>query len=276
MQDFAGCRLIFDNIDDLNNFRDHFHEDTVNHKFNHKLKHSKEKFDYIKNPKSTGYRSIHDVFIHRPLPNKGKGTANKPWHGLLVEIQYRTRIQNAWATAVEISDLIGDERTKFTFDKTPRVEFFSVASEIIARKHEGLKHAYLDKTTDELRSMLNELEKTTKILENLNLLSVFEIDPKKFGEHTVLNLVKTYDSSKPSQLDFFKPTPIKLDLFDSVELKVTSYRTGGKAIKAANEAEASEDSLNAVYVHSNNPAHLKTAYLNYFNDSTDFVGLLER
>ena len=58
MDDVAGCRIIFGNIQDLNEFRVEFHKS----RFKHKMRNSIDKYDYIKNPKNTGYRGIHDVY----------------------------------------------------------------------------------------------------------------------------------------------------------------------------------------------------------------------
>jgi putative GTP pyrophosphokinase len=49
MDDVAGCRLIFDSIDDLRRFRTAFH----NARFNHKRKNDDDKYDYIKTPNPT-------------------------------------------------------------------------------------------------------------------------------------------------------------------------------------------------------------------------------
>jgi ppGpp synthetase/RelA/SpoT-type nucleotidyltranferase len=89
MDDVAGCRLIFPTIEGLKAFRDRLHRA----KFKHVLKNAKEKYDYILKPTPRGYRGIHDIYECRA---GGKSTIH---NGLLIEIQYRTRIQHAWATA---------------------------------------------------------------------------------------------------------------------------------------------------------------------------------
>lgn len=84
MDDVAGCRLIFDTIEELYTFRAQLHTA----KFKHTLRNSPEKYDYIQHPKPTGYRGIHDVYIYNV-----KSKTNQKCNGLNVEIQYRTRIQ---------------------------------------------------------------------------------------------------------------------------------------------------------------------------------------
>jgi putative GTP pyrophosphokinase len=104
MDDVAGCRLIFRSIKDLYAFRARFHKA----KFNHKLRNDPDKYDYIKNPKQTGYRGIHDVYEYIVNSEAGKALA-----GLYIEIQYRTLVQHAWATAVEVIGFITQSQPKF-------------------------------------------------------------------------------------------------------------------------------------------------------------------
>ncbi|MGV7171961.1 RelA/SpoT domain-containing protein [Xanthomonas axonopodis pv. ricini] len=69
MDDVAGCRLIFRNEKELRKFRRSLHEA----RFNHKLRHESDKYDYIENPKGTGYRGIHDVYEYDVNSEAGKG-----------------------------------------------------------------------------------------------------------------------------------------------------------------------------------------------------------
>lgn len=57
MDDVAGCRLIFETVRDLYAFRSEFHRA----RFNHKRRNELDRYDYIKGPKITGYRGVHDV-----------------------------------------------------------------------------------------------------------------------------------------------------------------------------------------------------------------------
>jgi len=59
MDDVAGCRLIFKDVEELRQFREAFHNRS---RFDHKLKNDPDKYDYIAHPKESGYRGIHDVY----------------------------------------------------------------------------------------------------------------------------------------------------------------------------------------------------------------------
>lgn len=253
MHDFAGCRMIFYTLDDLYDFRNHIHSSSVMRNVQHSLRHDPNKYDYIENPKFTGYRGIHDVYRHFPRGTE-RGEEKKPWDGLLVELQYRTRAQHAWATAVEISDLLDGERTKFELDTSERGLFFAIASEIIARKHEHLEKAFLDRTTDDLQLELQRLERRMGILRRLELLKQFE-DEDSLQKHNVLNIYRKDDGS--------------------LGLEVIPFKTAAPAIERATLLEASDSSLNAVYVRSDNPKQLRSAYRNYFYDPVDFVKIIQ-
>lgn len=255
MHDFAGCRMIFDNLEDLISFRSYIHSPSTMRNVEHELRHKAEpdKYNYIEKPKFTGYRGIHDVYRHFPRGTIRK-QQKKPWDGLLVEIQYRTRAQHAWATAVEISDLIDGEQTKFELDQSERGAFFAIASEIIARQYEGIERRFLDQTNAELRESLQKIEDKLGILRRLKVLKQFE-DEELLQKHNVLNIYRD-DLGKP-------------------ELEVIPFNSAAEAIERASELEDSSSSLNAVYVRSDNPKQLRSAYRNYFYDPIDFVKIIQ-
>jgi putative GTP pyrophosphokinase len=255
MQDFAGCRLIFDDIDDLHEFRDYILSDKILGNVNHKLKHEdKNKYNYIEHPKPTGYRGIHDVFLHNPRPHRRGDTSSSPWQGLMVEVQYRSRPQHAWATALEISDILDRERTKFGFAEDERGQFFAMASEIIARRYEGLRKAFSDMSDKELETKFFQQEDKLNILDRLGAMRQFD-QYAKLRKHNVLNIV--------------------LDDDGEYKLEVEVFSNAQEAIARANEIEAESDSINAVYV-TGEPAQLRSAYRNYFNDPLDFVNMLNK
>lgn len=127
MDDIAGCRMIFQNIKELNSFRERFHAA----RFNHKRRNEADKHDYIKAPKSTGYRGIHDVYEYDVNSDVGHAFA-----GLFVELQYRTVVQHAWATAVEVIGFITESQPKFQEGDKRYENVMVLASEILARVFE--------------------------------------------------------------------------------------------------------------------------------------------
>lgn len=253
MQDFAGCRLIFDSLEDLTRFRDYVHSSKSMEHVIHKLRHELSKYDYIHHPKASGYRGIHDVYAHYPRAHRRGSKESQPWHGLLVEVQYRTRVQHAWATALEISDIVDGQKTKFDLEDTNRVKFFALASEILARFHEGISNAMADRETEDLCKEFAKLESELGILQRLSALNAsggFD----RIKRHNVLNVFKDDDGA--------------------LNLEILTFSSPADAIDKASDLEGSPRSLNAVYVRADNPTQVRSAYRNYFNDPVDFVRLV--
>lgn len=258
MQDFAGCRLIFPDMATLNGFREFLHSSEKMRSVFHVLKHADnaDKYNYFETPKWTGYRGVHEIFIHRPRPHRKGEDVAKPWRNLLCEVQYRTRIQHAWATALEISDFLDGERTKFALpeaEANPRVAFFRLVSELLARVHENAAHALPELSTQQLREQIRDLDAQLGIMGRLRAMRAVEDFPQ-LKRHNVLNVVKNA-SGEP-------------------RLEVFVFNNATDAIEKSQELESSAESLNAVYVASDRPGELRRAYKNYFNDPLDFVELL--
>ena len=255
MQDYAGCRLIFNDNQALLEFREQFHQDLRKRSIDHHLKHDPNKFNYIENPKPSGYRRIHDILVHKPRPHRRDDRTNLAWHGLVAEIQYRTKVQNSWATALEMADLINNTRTKFDLKRNQRFDFFSLISELLARKYEGLKKSHLNLTDQDLIENINKLEEELQILSKLRLLQ-FAPYVEIRSKHLVLSL-SFQDDAK-------------------IQLEVKSFRNGTAALEYANERESNEKVVNAVYARSESAEHLKCAFKNYFNDTKDFLSMLDQ
>ena len=87
MQDIGGCRAVLDTIDQVYQLTESYRNGRGIYEIVHVD-------DYISAPKESGYRSIHLILRYhsRKHPEFSK---------LLLEIQIRTVVQHAWATAVE-------------------------------------------------------------------------------------------------------------------------------------------------------------------------------
>ena len=104
MHDIAGCRLIFKDLANLQNFRD----GVLTSEARHELVGGSDRYNYIGRPKPSGYRGIHDVYRYHVRSIGGENGM-----ACASRYKYRTRVQHAWATAVEISDIVNSTRLKF-------------------------------------------------------------------------------------------------------------------------------------------------------------------
>ena len=240
MNDLAGCRLIFGNIKDLNTFRKKLHKASFKHK-----RVNGDRYNYINEPKSTGYRGIHDVFCYDVNSQRGQ-----VYNGLLIEIQYRTNVQHAWATAVEISDLINKTRVKFDKGAEPKRErFFVLASEYLARKYEDSKGFLPDISDDELIKELNKLENEIHIVRSLK--AVHKVKAKVPNSK---NIILHFNEDK---------------------LEAKGFNSSHKAIDYRNLVETQHPADDVVYVRGENSNQIANAFRNYFRNSEEFVRLIE-
>ena len=236
MHDLAGCRLIFDSIEEIRDFRASFHTTRAKH-----VRDDQDRYDYIARPKPTGYRGIHEVYRYA-----SQSIGGQSYSGLKIEIQYRTRTQHAWATAVEISDLLDGARIKFDQNANPRRErLFVLASEFLARTRENQKGACPDIDDASLCREMQELE----------------------GE---LGVIHTLDMARKSATVIPQKKNIVLHFRDG-ELLAKGFASGPKAMVYRDEVEKQYPSDDVVYVTAQSTGAIADAFRNYFRDAQDFV-----
>ena len=241
MDDVAGCRMIFRNIKELNKFRDNFHKA----KFNHKRRNDPNKYNYIETPRDTGYRGIHDIYEYDVNSESGKSLA-----GLYIEIQYRTLVQHAWATAVEVVGFITESQPKFQQgDKRYEYEM-ALASEILARAHEGLKGPFPEKSDREVLEEFLAIDKELSLLKTLR----------------GLNQAKSEVSDKKNTILIFS---------DKGALEVKSFRDATDALRALFILEEQMPHNDIVLVRADSSKEVREAFRNYFSDAREFIRLID-
>jgi putative GTP pyrophosphokinase len=246
MHDIAGCRVIFPDIDSLTAFR----KDVHGARFSHKRRSiDEEKWNYILHPKKDGYRGIHDVYEYDVRSNQGK-----PWRGLLIEIQYRTLLQHSWATAVEVAGLLTHNNPKFGQGAQEFVDFFSVASELLARRFEKSTSCFPYDDENDLILRLMDLEGKIRILQLFRGVNakVVKID-FKMNNILVFPFVRDIDENS-SELEIYT--------FSSVQSAINRYGEMEKEL---------EGKADVVLVRADNFESMRTAFRNYFADTTEFV-----
>lgn len=244
MYDIAGCRIVLDTLGDLYDFRDSIINST---RFYHKRIKKYHK-NYIRNPKGSGYRGIHDVYSYQCDP---KRTSNN-WNGLFIEIQYRTKYQHAWSTAVEIADIIKHSRTKFSdvADKEQNI-YFQYASEIIARVYEDSKSCCQDMSDAELVSNFLALESKLNMLKILGSMKVLKMDiPESYKRALIIRL---YSEN------------------NEIKIEVHTFKSTAAANRRLFELEKAHPDDDIVLVKADKVSSIKNIFKNYFVDAGDFV-----
>ncbi|MDF3822956.1 RelA/SpoT domain-containing protein [Leptospira sp. 96542] len=241
MDDVAGCRLIFQRMKDLYEFRSAFHEA----RFKHQRRNELDKYDYIKQPKDTGYRGVHDVYEYDVNSEVGKSLA-----GLYVEIQYRTLVQHAWATAVEVIGFVTESQPKFQQGDGRYEKAMALASEILARAHESAKGTYPDLSDRDLVKDFLAMDRELHLLRMLR----------------GLNASDKAVSAKRNAILIMSATG---------ELEVKMFREAPDALRALFELEKEMPDRDIVLVRADTSDEVRIAFRNYFSDARDFIKLIE-
>lgn len=242
MDDIAGCRLIFRNISELDEFRIIFHAA----RFKHVRKNTPDKYNYIIRPKKTGYRGIHDVYEYDVNSQAGKDLT-----GLYVEIQYRTLVQHAWATAVEIIGYITESQPKFQKGDNRYEKAMALASEILSRAFENSTGPFPELTNSEIVRQFNLLDNELSLLQTLR----------------GLNAADEAVSNKKNVI---------LILSISGETEIKAYRDAPEALSALFELEKTHEGRDIVLVRANTSSDVRLAFKNYFSDARDFIDFIEK
>ncbi|MCB2012495.1 MAG: RelA/SpoT domain-containing protein [Geminicoccaceae bacterium] len=248
MDDVAGCRLIFPNVDELIAFRDEF---IATAKFDHRLKNDQEKYDYITKPKNSGYRGIHDIYEYNVRSKFGKERK-----GLLIELQYRTTVQHAWATCVETIGFLTDNQPKFDQGDNSIKDVLRCSSEMIARAHEQRKSCLPDISNKELIVKFEELDKKQHFLTMLD--SFNKMKEPAFGKKKNYILMFNKRNSIEDALEIFQ------------------FKSATDALEKLFAIEKSEEKPDVVLVKADDPRSMRESFKNYFTDSREFVNLIRQ
>jgi len=250
MQDVGGLRVIVDNLKSVYDLKDYYE----GARLPHKLVNQK---DYIKSPKSDGYRGIHLVFKYA-----GLNPVAKTYDGSLIELQIRTKLQHTWATAVEVAGLMLQRKLKNDDGDEDWLEFFKYVSrafEIIEFLDNGKKYIELPKHFDiiKLYKRIKALDQKDKILERLEAFS---------KAMSFLNSRSEIRGRK-----YF------LIVLDPEEKKIRIWGYSGREYRKAIdkykklEEENAGTTIDQVLVSAGSLKQLKIAYPNYFADISDFA-----
>lgn len=109
---------------------------------------------------------MHDVYEYDVNSDTGRALT-----GLYVEIQYRTLVQHAWATANEVIGLITPSQPKFQRGDARMLYVMALSSEILTRAHESMKGPLPDIDDRELVAEFLNVDKELGLLESLRALN---------------------------------------------------------------------------------------------------------
>lgn len=118
MQDIGGCRAVVTTCGRVLELRNSYKQSRQAHALVHED-------DYIMNPKASGYRGIHLVY-------RFSSKAKPQYNDLKIELQLRSSLQHAWATAVETAGTLIEQPLKSSIGEEDWLRFFSLMGSAIA------------------------------------------------------------------------------------------------------------------------------------------------
>ncbi|MCR5887326.1 RelA/SpoT domain-containing protein [Hymenobacter sp. J193] len=248
MQDIGGIRVVLSSCDDV-------YKLVMKYKhpgFPHKLKNEK---DYISNPKDSGYRCYHMVYEY-------SNSINSNYDGLMLELQIRTKLQHAWATAVETVGTFLDHSLKSSQGPREWLDFFALVSHAFSyvEKTNGLAR-FSDENQEtvfkRVKSEAKRLDVVGKLMAFRQVIKNVTTDKRQGSIHlVVLNIadaqvtIRTYSKSAIGQAS-------------------DDYMNEEATINAENKKQV-------VLVSSDSIELLKKAYPSYFLDTQEFLIQLQK
>ena len=115
MQDLGGCRVVLESVAEVDELVEVLRESPRSSNPVRRV------YDYLRDdpgPRNSGYRGVHLVYEY--------GASKEEYHGLQIELQVRTQLQHAWATAVETMDLFSGSELKYGKGDPEVLRFFGV------------------------------------------------------------------------------------------------------------------------------------------------------
>ena len=248
MQDLGGCRFIVSNVDDVYKYADKYEHSRKRHIL-------KNENDYIKNPKPSGYRSLHKVYEYHSDKNE---TYNK---NMLIELQFRTHLQHVWATAVETMGIFTHEAIKAGQGSQDVSRFFALTSSLFAIR-EG--QPVVPGTVNDIDELVHEIE---------------SIDAKNNYLEFLQGIKLAVEAQKRNQFRKDAAYFILVLDYDAHRVSVSSFMASEfeKANEKYNLIEASREGkrIDAVLVRVSSFDVLKKAYPNYFTDIKEFIDIVK-
>lgn len=248
MQDIAGLRAVLGSVPRVRKLEESYHSS----RFQHDLVSHK---DYIDSPKSDGYRSVHLVYRYQ-------NDRAPEYDGLHVEVQLRSKLQHAWATAVETMGTFLGQALKSGQGERPWRQFFELASAALAHVegtspvpgYENLSRA----------DVIGRVARAEKDLHVLRKLQGFSIAADKITAQSGAGSYHLVVLDSSARAVTIKPFPISQLEQANIEYTKIEERT------------QKGEQVEAVLVSAGPIDALRKAYPNFFLDTHAFVTRVEK
>jgi len=243
MQDIGGCRAVLPSVHDVRALVQLYEESS--------LKHTLVRVDdYVTQPKASGYRSMH--LIYRYFSDK------KPtYNGLQIEMQLRSRLQHAWATAVETAGTFLQQALKSSQGSRQWLRFFALMGSALAMRE---RTPLVPGTPSTKAQLLAETKRAATKLEVIRRLAAYGA-----AVHTIEEGARAGARYYLLYLDLPANT-LTISGYGSSELAraTDDYQKRERAL-------SSSPGKDAVLVSVESISSLRRAYPNYFLETGVFI-----
>lgn len=243
MHDLGGCRVVFETVKEVDMLV------TMLRDLPRARNRVTRVYDYLHDdpgPKNSGYRGVHLAYEY--------GASKPVYHGLRIELQVRTQLQHAWATAVETMDLFSGSELKYGKGEPDVIRFFVLVSSLMAHEEGTAPVPCAEDPAPDLRTELARLEDRLAIVGRLQ------------GYAAIVGNHATSDRRNALTLELRRKEGA---------LTVTVHETMADAEARLNELESlNDDDLDAVLINIARISQLQAAYLNYYADTSMFTNFV--
>lgn len=248
IQDIGGCRAIMKSVNEVDQLVEIYLHGSSGVK--HVL--AREQ-DYIKTPKTSGYRGVHLVY-------KYKSDKNNIYEDLKIEIQIRTVLQHAWATAVETVGTFIRQSLKSSQGEENWLQFFVLMSSIMAIQE---NKPIVEGTSDNIDELKRDVIHFSNKLDVEGHLTTFR------------NSLRIIDEKKIANAHYYL---LELDAA-ARRVFITPYTQKELTVASrdyiALEERITDDKKDAVLVAAESLEALKLAFPNYYLDTDLFLEKLK-
>ena len=250
MQDIGGCRAVLGSLDELWAFAALFKRRRIIHEL-------EREDDYIGEPKGSGYRGIHLVYRYKETAGP-----RALFSGYSAEVQIRTSLQHAWATAVETVGTFLDQSLKSSVGSGEWFRFFSLVGSGFALR-EGTPP--VPGTPVDYRELLREIRDLAAALNVRTRLEAYE---------RTIRIQQTI--FQPDQKYFVLILNSKENHLNVAAYENGRYQEAVDFYKEVEEENAERPGVEAVLCSVKSINQLRTAYPNYYHDTRAFLVELDR
>lgn len=263
MQDIGGCRAVVSDIAQLRSLVALYQSDISKRPLELPLRAPErsqacEVYPYVLHPKADGYRGVHFVYKYHTREDSELAV----FAGLRIEIQLRSRVQHAWATALETVDTFTNQALKTGFGRAPWKRFFALMGSSLALRE---KTPLVPGTPQTKAALAEELRLSEK---GLNAISVLE---------SLGMAVQHLTTVVPKNVGAFL---LELDVANRI-IKVTPFASASLDLATESYLEVekrrgNDPSIQSVLVSVESLTALRSAYPNYYLDTAQFVATVRQ